>query len=1301
MSEPRFERRQAIQTALLSFSQQKPENLKTAAIALLNALGYRSDKTADFGSNAEELLTHLESQRPDCPVFNRAQIYADQWLSCAFLFQLTDDEIPLLATPPSVLNAPQQLLPNQIESLVFLAIELKGETWSRTQFARITRELNRRFPMPAIVLFRYGDLLSLAVIDRRVNLRDSTQDVIYSRITVIKDICSTAPHRAHFDILSDLTFSALIDERKQRPAHFRALYDAWIAVLSIQTLNQRFYTDLSWWYFWTLKQVQFPLGGGANAEQRNAVAVIRLLTRLIFVWFIKEKGLIPAALFDPLKLKEVLKIDPAANGEAGNYYCAIVQNLFFATLNVERGALRKWATTGSGMKNDRLIHSVYRYKELFCDDTAALELFAGIPFLNGGLFECLDRELTERDFERNPELQAIANQEGNGWVLRIDGFSRRREAQAVVPNRVFFNGELGADLNADLGTKNKRYNVNGLFDIFARYKFTVEENMPLEEEVALDPELLGKVFENLLASYNAETQTTARKQSGSFYTPREVVDYMVDEALLAYFTQAVTVTDSAEFNVQLRDLLAYTTDGNPCAPDATAALIGAIEALRILDPACGSGAFPMGVLNKLVHLLRKLDPNNALWRAQNRAHLEANRCNAESIPDLVLRDEKIQQADDELDKFDRTFSQHHADYTRKLYLINKCIHGIDLQPIAVQIAKLRFFIALIVSQKVDFSAPENFGITALPNLETKIIAADSLTPIAAMQMALRDPRIDEKEHALIRANESYFSARTSKTKRKWRDRIGELRDELALLLKADQFVSAETVTQLVHWNPFDQNAAAGFFDPHWMFQMNTGFDIVIGNPPYVRQEAIKHLKVSLKQNYDCFTGTADLYVYFFERAVKLLKPHGVLSFITSNKWYRAKYGTKLRQWLNLNTQLRQLLDFGDEAVFTAIAYPTIVIATRRPQPVQTPAASEQIRVLNWAQQAPIETFPAVFAAESFDVPQSELKEDGWQLEPPLQRQLLARIRQAGTPLDKYVHGRFYYGIKTGLNEAFVIDGATRARLIAADPNSAEVIKPFLRGRDVKRWQVVPQDLWLIFTRRPFQIENYPAIAAHLEQFKPQLMPKPDDWEGEWLGRASGNYEWHEIQTNTAYWEEFEQPKIIVPAITNAVNYAPDIDGFYSNDKTSIIISTEWRYLLSVLNSTVSWWWSKQLFASKANGFFEFKPMYVGKFPIPDATAKQQAILEALVTAILNVAELRFEQLINALVYELYFPADLHCANIHLFAICEQANIQQLVNFDDAGIHQYADHIFAADHPIAQLLVAVQKLPVVRLIEGRD
>jgi len=245
----------------------------------------------------------------------------------------------------------------------------------------------------------------------------------------------------------------------------------------------------------------FPKGQALDREGYPSVAAIRLLTRLIFVWFTKEKRLIPEELFDRARLKTLLNSDPDLNAEDSSYYLAIVQNLFFATLSVEAGRdangkeNRRWADHGAGMKNDRLVHSFYRYKPVFRDADAALNIFSTIPFLNGGLFECLDRELTERDLLRNPELKELASKEGSGWVLRVDGFSRRTDAQPVVPNKLFFGGEAQADLNADLGTRGKRYEVRGLLDIFSTYKFTVEENTPVEAEVALDPELLARFRE--------------------------------------------------------------------------------------------------------------------------------------------------------------------------------------------------------------------------------------------------------------------------------------------------------------------------------------------------------------------------------------------------------------------------------------------------------------------------------------------------------------------------------------------------------------------------------------------------------------------------------------------------------------------------------------------------------------------------------------------------------------------------------------------------------------------------------------
>ena len=1340
MTERIIDFRRTLQATLDGFAKS---DLAAASIKLLDALGYASKKTIELGTDADEFLGNIENFSLELGPINRDKLKVDHWKSCAFLFQLTNDEIPSLAIGQIALNADSKLLRNQIESFVFLAIELDGEIWSRTHLATITRELNRRFPMPAILLFRYNGLFSLAIIDRRQNLRDFNRDVLSSRITIIKDVRLSNPHRAHLDILASLSLSNL--GGKRRPSSFRDLYDAWIETLSTEKLNENFYRQLAWWYHWAVKEVRFPKGGGKKEDERNAIGVIRLLTRLIFVWFIKERGLVQDALFDLDALKTLLKQAPDEQPEEGHYYNAILQNLFFATLNTEMGAERRWAKSGSGMKSDYLISLVYRHDELFQNpDTVLAEYFANVPFLNGGLFECLDEALTEHDLERNPELRELAVKEGKGWVLRIDGFSRRQDASAHVPNKLFFGGTKDAGLNKEFDTKGRLYPVKGLIDLLNSYKFTIDENTPLEEEVALDPELLGKVFENLLASYNEDTRTTARKKSGSFYTPREVVDYMVDEALISYFTryldssytserddgrQAKKLASAQVEDVEriqrsedrLRRLLSYADTGHDFSEAEANTLVIAIENLKVLDPACGSGAFPMGILAKLFIALQKLDPDNRSWREQNLHPLQERFASARKTPDPVQREAEISDAEAALEKHQKDFSNPaYADYTRKLYLIEKCIFGSDIQPIAVQIAKLRFFIALIVSQPIDPNKP-NWNITPLPNLETKIVAANTLFGVprhGAQGSLLDDPDIAEKEAELRDANAAYFIARTRITKQRRKEQVQKLHDELVALLKSNGFVTDNDADRMGRWDPFDQNRHADFFDVEWMFGLPRAcdnseavFDIVIGNPPYVRQEKIKELKPLLKDvyQYECYTGTADLFVYFYERSIKLLKPHGTLSFITSNKWYRAKYGENLRRFMATQTQLKNVIDFGDEAVFTAIAYPTILIATRREKPVMLSEAVNMVRALNWEQKHPVEQFPHVFQEAAFDVPQSELKKEGWQIEPPGKRRLLDHIRKAGKPLGEYVERRFYYGIKTGLNEAFVIDGETRERLIAEDSKSKEVIKPFLRGRDIKRWQPEPQDLWLIFTRRPFDIKRYPAIRKHLAKYRKQLEPKPDHWDdkkdGPWPGRKAGSYAWYEIQDNIAYWQEFEQPKILVPAIEDGVEYAPDLHGFYGNDKTNIIVTDEWRYVLGVLNSSLSWWITKQTFSGKQGGFFEFKPMYVSQLPIPIASTVQKNLMGSVVDAVLCTRDQRYEQLINGLVFELFFPDELHAANIRLFEACEKAGVDQLAGLKNEALAKAAEElvvrIFANDHPIYAMLFDLQALEVVRIIEGKE
>ncbi|MGH9915678.1 MAG: Eco57I restriction-modification methylase domain-containing protein, partial [Pyrinomonadaceae bacterium] len=457
-----------------------------------------------------------------------------------------------------------------------------------------------------MILFKHGGTLTLSIINRRIHKRDAARDVL-EKVTLIKDIRIEEPHRGQVEILFDLALPQLITEHEV--SNFVQLDDAWRKTLDISVLNKRFYKELANWYFWALQHVEFPKQPGVADDVNRATNVIRLITRLIFVWFLKERELVPDALFDWASLGAVLKdLSP----DKSTFYTAILQNLFFATLNMPMDdpklprRFRGKAKPEGRYDQHPGISNVYRYEDYFNGGSVtALPMFESIPFLNGGLFECLDRD---------------EKQEGKKWKQArldglVDGFSELAENPLCVPNKIFFCAEHdtlddGIDLNEIFGTKNKRYKVSGLIDTLDDYKFTIAENTPIEEEVALDPELLGNVFENLLASYNPETGATARKQTGSFYTPREIVNYMVDESLIAYFeTQLSRVRpqNDAKLNEHLRQLFAYSDEPHEFSEDEVKTTIAAIDQIKILDPACGSGAFPMGILHKLVFILQKLD----------------------------------------------------------------------------------------------------------------------------------------------------------------------------------------------------------------------------------------------------------------------------------------------------------------------------------------------------------------------------------------------------------------------------------------------------------------------------------------------------------------------------------------------------------------------------------------------------------------------------------------------------------------------------------------------------------------------
>ena len=371
---------------------------------------------------------------------------------------------------------------------------------------------------------------------------------------------------------------------------------------------------------------------------------------------------------------------------------------------------------------------------------------------------------------------------------------------------------------------------------------------------------------------------------------------------------------------------------------------------------------------------------------------------------------------------------------------------------------------------------------------------------------------------------------------------------------------------------------------------NGGFDVVIGNPPYVRQEGLGDLKEYLQRKYTVYHGMADLYAYFIEKGVSLLRDKGIFGYIVSNKWMRANYGEPLRKWL-MQQCIEQIVDFGDLPVFQqATTYPCILVIGKG-KPSSTFVAA-QVKTLEF------ESLEGYVKENRHSVKLSILDDTGWSLADERSAALLNKLKKSGIPLKEYVKGKIYRGVLTGLNEAFVIDAETRNRLLSEDPKSKEIIKPFLLGRDVKRYSIEDEGRYLILIPKGWTgqksssfadawkwfKQNYPSIATHLLPFKEKAEKRYDKGEYWWELRAC------------EYYAEFEKPKIIIPTIVQSASYTIDNLGFYSNDKTSVI-ATDDLYLLGILNSRVADFVMHSISSTKQGGYFEYKPMYFSQVPI--------------------------------------------------------------------------------------------------------
>ena len=894
------------------------------------------------------------------------------------------------------------------------------------------------------------------------------------------------------------------------------------AAFSVEALTKLFYKDLFDWYLWAISpegNISFPNNTVIEDDDREDLEkkIIRMITRIIFVWFIKQKDLVPSRLFDESFIDTILKDFDSQSATSGNYYNAILQNLFFATLNRaiedENGEKRGFAER-VGYTD---VKTLYRYDELFSiPKEEIVKLFSEVPFLNGGLFECLDKTKT---------LDGVSK------AYYYDGFSRnaskfpdgRYRYRAVVPNILFFEPE------------------KGLFSILNRYNFTIEENTPEEQQVALDPELLGKVFENLLGAYNPETKETARNQSGSFYTPREIVGYMVDESLIAYL-------GDTQFH---RSLFAHDFKFEPERVSEYNEVARKLKSVKVIDPACGSGAFPMGILNRMIDILQKIEP-----------------------------DENT--------------------YAQKLTIIENCLYGSDIQSIAVQITKLRFFISLICDCEKDPSKP-NFGIPTLPNLETKFVAANSLIGMKMpTELSLFSSDIENTKTALKEVRHKHFLAKTAKAKSELRAQDQKLRDTLAkLLTEHESFAeNPEDAKLLAAWNPYDQNAVSKFFDPGWMFSLNDSpFDIVIGNPPYIQLQNNGGELATLYADcgYKTYARTGDIYCLFYERGWQLLKDGGHLCYITSNKWMRAGYGEKTRDFLSHNTDPQLLIDFAGVKIFESATVDTNILLFSKSKNQHKTLCT----VTNKQNKDSVKNL-SVFVQQEGTFCDFNGKES-WVILTPIEQSIKRKIEAVGTPLKDW-DIQIYRGVLTGCNEAFIISTEKRNEILSncqsedERKRTEELIRPILRGRDIKRYGYDWANLWLINTHNGVKgkiprinIEHYPAVKAHLDQYWDKIRDRADQGDTPYNLR------------NCAYLEDFFKPKIIYNDITQRLSFALCENSSFLNNTAYFFASNDFRlltYLLGILNSNLINWYYRTLSVQLGEKAVRMFSIYVMNIPVP-------------------------------------------------------------------------------------------------------
>ena len=954
-------------------------------------------------------------------------------------------------------------------------------------------------------------------------------------------------------------------------------------------------------------------------------------------------------------------------------------------------------------KLNQLFFGVLARKQ--CDRIASVKkIFANVPYLNSSLFEPTEIEqktifMSNLSDERLPIFGASVLKDNNG----------KRRLGDLAP-------------------------LEYLFEFLNAYDFSSEGSEDIQEEnkTLINASVLGLIFEKINGY-----------KDGSFFTPSFITMYMCRETIRRSVVQKFN--DVKGWNCEnLDDLYESIKDkkeGNAI-----------INSLRICDPAVGSGHFLVSALNEMISIKSEL-----------RILLDRTGKSLKDYHVEVVNDELIVTDDDGLffeykPKSKESQRVQETLFHEKQTIIENCLFGVDINPNSVKICRLRLWIELLKNAYYQ----ENLELETLPNIDINIKCGNSLISRFALNSDLRQA-LNKNKHSIEGyrlAVQTYRNAESKEQKREMERLINDIKGNFKVTLQGvdpnktklrrleGEVYNLENQTSLFEESKAEkkdrekkiaklsneiakltaeiEHIESGKIYENaleWRFEFPevlsdsgdfVGFDVVIGNPPYIRQEEIKDQKPYLQTNFATYSGTADLYVFFVEKGFEILKDKGQFCYIMPNKWMQAGYGKALRTYL-LEKQLQAIIDFGDLQVFEeATTYPCIINALNYKG--NNKFISAAVKTLNYSNG-----FDTYLESISNEIISESLSDETWIISSGGDQELLARIKSKCVSLAEYIGGEAHYGIKTGLTEAFLIPDEDRNKILVKDPKSSKLLNPVLRGRNINRWYAEQDNLWLIstFPALNINIDDYPAIRDYLLEFGKQRLEQ----SGENGSRKKTSGEWFETQDNIAYWQEFEKPKIMYQTFQVKPCFIYDDQGLYCNNSMWIIAKAD-KVLLAILNSNVGWWLISKYCTAIQNGF-QLIWKYFGQIPIPQTTESERKIIEILVDYVLyltvalkdipshgkgleqastdKVMTQYFEKIIDALVYELYLSEELQQGEKHFMRYFLEENLPVLEKIKGDKIQSLRDifkKLFHKDHPIAKNLFFLDSIKTIRIIEGK-